>query len=620
MTNHSQTLEAASNSTARKYEGLLKEVQENRDSFTHEKQDLERRLRAAEAQGSTWREETNEVRGELSSLERRSKHDLSGLDAKHETLKRTLESVQREREEKSRALETTQQKLAERDIVAAGLESEVMRLEAQVDDADTLALIKRELSDQVAHITKLEATNTSQFIELKQLRRQQKSIEVVQEEKRMLEGKIRLMNDLRKELSEAQLQRQILEDERTSWTSYLEDLGRQDGDIKFDNPQELAQAFMQACTEKAFLTNRIGELSTEATTSGQKCKELEDRIASLQDEAAQAKTQAAPDGADARTRARLERQRTLANKEIEYLRAQVKAFEAEEAEFAPERHDEARASQMQDFEKLVNGYRDEVDALRAELEKPAVNLDTASAGSKRPREGDDDDERVGEMTRKLRAQQDTISQMTTAESILRKEVEAQKSQLSSLHAKSRTRVLELRSNPTADAEALKMSTLKALRLENTALLAQLEGRDDVDTVPVAALDRLREEVVAQKGEVAFRDKRIQRLRETFVSKTNEFREAIASMLGWKVDFLPNGRVRVSSIFNPPTADDPDGNSIMFDGEAGTMKCSGGSRSAFADELRENIEFWVEGRGEIPCFLAACSLEFYDKSTRATKPS
>ena len=178
----------------------------------------------------------------------------------------------------------------------------------------------------------------------------------------MLEGKIRLMNDLRKELSEAQLQRQILEGERTSWTSYLEDLAGQDGDVKFDSPQELAQAFMQERTEKALMTNRLGELSSEVTTSRQKCKELEDRITSLQEEAARTKTQAAFDGPEARSRARLERQRTLANKEIEYLRAQVKAFEAEEIEFAPERHDEVRANQMQDFERLVNGYRNEVEA------------------------------------------------------------------------------------------------------------------------------------------------------------------------------------------------------------------------------------------------------------------
>jgi len=25
-----------------------------------------------------------------------------------------------------------------------------------------------------------------------------------------------------------------------------------------------------------------------------------------------------------------------------------------------------------------------------------------------------------------------------------------------------------------------------------------------------------------------------------------------------------------------------------------------------------IEFWVDGKGQVPCFLAAMTLEFYDK--------
>jgi len=54
------------------------------------------------------------------------------------------------------------------------------------------------------------------------------------------------------------------------------------------------------------------------------------------------------------------------------------------------------------------------------------------------------------------------------------------------------------------------------------------------------------------------------------------------------------------------------NSIVFDGEQGTMKVSGGPKSKFASEIRDKIEFWVEGRKEIPCFLAACTLEFWEK--------
>ena len=51
---------------------------------------------------------------------------------------------------------------------------------------------------------------------------------------------------------------------------------------------------------------------------------------------------------------------------------------------------------------------------------------------------------------------------------------------------------------------------------------------------------------------------------------------------------------------------------MFDGENGTMKVSGGEQSVFAGEIRDQIVYWVEGRKEIPCFLAALTLEFWER--------
>lgn len=58
--------------------------------------------------------------------------------------------------------------------------------------------------------------------------------------------------------------------------------------------------------------------------------------------------------------------------------------------------------------------------------------------------------------------------------------------------------------------------------------------------------------------------------------------------------MPNGRVRATSILYPKSFHDGEEveNSIEFDGEKGTMKVSGGPRSAFASEIRPQIEFWV----------------------------
>jgi mitotic spindle assembly checkpoint protein MAD1 len=49
-----------------------------------------------------------------------------------------------------------------------------------------------------------------------------------------------------------------------------------------------------------------------------------------------------------------------------------------------------------------------------------------------------------------------------------------------------------------------------------------------------------------------------------------------------------------------------------------MKISGGPNSLFAMEIKPLIKFWVEERKDIPCFLAAMTLDFYDKTTRAAR--
>jgi hypothetical protein len=76
-----------------------------------------------------------------------------------------------------------------------------------------------ELSDQVAHIKKLETLTREQNTELEQYRKQHKAIEVVEEEKRLLQAKLRTMDDLERQLREAELRKQVLEEERHSWTS-----------------------------------------------------------------------------------------------------------------------------------------------------------------------------------------------------------------------------------------------------------------------------------------------------------------------------------------------------------------------------------------------------------------
>ncbi|KAI4732065.1 mitotic spindle assembly checkpoint protein-like protein MAD1 [Aureobasidium sp. EXF-10728] len=622
-----QAADTAQQQSAKKLQQLMRELSDIENRHTNDKIQLERKIRSLQDDNQSLREDLEDAESRLSSSEREHKHGLDDLEARHSALQASYEEAQRDLESKVSTLQSTQHRLSQRESENGNLENEILRLKAHTGDSDTLAIIKRELSEQVAHIKRLESTNRDQSSELKQLRKTHKSVEIVQEEKRALEQKLRAMEDLRKELAEAQLQKQILEDEKRSWTSYLESEAAGREELAFESPEDMAKAFVNERMERITLIERLGAIQPEITVRDANIKTLEDEKVQLRAEIEKLKeagnTSITAVPVDAKARARLERQKNLAIKEVEYLRAQMKAFEAEENEFSPETSNQEENKRTQELETLIDQYRSEVETLSAEMKRLESSTPAAPTQSLKRPHPEESDERLGELRRKTRTLQDDLTALQTRYSTIETELKAKTSQLNALRESSRTRVLELRDNPTAQAEAIKMTTLRTLKEENAALLEQLEGRPNGATkvVPISTLDHARLQMSELEATIAQRDKKQQRLKTIWSAKFLEFAEAVAATLGWKVVFQPNGRFKVTSILYP-TSINKDGeeeeNSILFDGEKGTMKVSGGTESVFANEIRPLIEFWVDGRKEIPCFLAACTLEFYDKTTRAAE--
>ena len=622
-----QASEAAKNAAVKKADTMTRDWQEMQDRAANERTTLEKKIRGLQDDNRGLREELEDAQAELSSQDRQSKHAFSELEQKHEALQASVEGMQVDLESRVSALQSTQQKLVQKEAEVGNLENEVLRLKAQTGDSDTLAVIKKELSEQVAYIKKLEVTNREHVAELKQFRKTQKSIDVVEEEKRALEGRVRMMDDLRRELSEAQLQKRILEDEKKGWTSYLETEAADDQEVRFETPEQMAKAFLQERLERLSMVDKLGSMQPEMSVKDEEIQRLRDERAKLQAEVEKSKnsgTATAPTATsgDSRARARLERQKNLVTKEVEYLRAQMKTFEAEEAEFNPDQINEEQLNRIHELEDMVQQYRTEVEALQAELSNVELQPVPVSP-KKRAREEDEEaDERLGEMKRKLRTLQADIEKVQSRNQVLEAELRASASQIKSLKETSRTRILELRNNPTAEVEAIKMSTLKTLREENAALLTQLEGKSPpTKVVPISTLENMCLQLAEAQTAIAQTEKKTLRLKQIWGSKALEFREAVCSILGWKLDFMPNGRVKVTSTLYPSTLDESgeeEENSIVFDGENGTMKVSGGPKSRFAGEIQGQIDFWVEGQKSIPCFMAACTLEFHDRTTKAAR--
>ncbi|KAK4098332.1 MAD-domain-containing protein [Parathielavia hyrcaniae] len=614
-----QAAEAEKTKARRQVEALQHELDELRAEGEAQKRALEVKARDALQEAGLLQEQLDELSSAKDEAARMAEREAIDLRAKLASSQRAVHELEEESRAREELLGKAQSQLTERDETIGRLEADVLRLKAQTGDADAIAVIRRELSDQVTHIRNLEAKNREQVTELKHLRQMHKAVEVVEEEKRSLHRRVEAAEMIQNELNEERRQRQRLEDERRSWAAYLKSEGGADGQSEFDSPEAVARALAAERLHSASLVEKLGELQPEIADRDNIIRTLEHDKARLLEQIEKLRATGGSGAGGDKAQARLERQRALAVKEVEYLRAQIKTFDMEDMTVQPESVDQQKVKRIQELEDLVDQYKAEVSTLHADLatlESASANPALPVSGKKRQREDDEaevENEQLGQLARKNRKLQAELSDLQTAHLLLQKEHEVSASQLASAQAQLQTRILSLRSNPTSDHEATKAATLAALKLENAELLAHMQQRQHptlFKTVPASQLAVARREVAEARAETASAHKSARRLKEVWAAKSAEFKEAVFSTLGWTVSFLPGGKMRVESVYYPSRTDEHE-NSIVFDGERGTMKVGGGPRSAFARKISDNIKFWVRERGCVPGFLAQLTIEFFE---------
>ncbi|RGP75772.1 mitotic spindle assembly checkpoint mad1 [Fusarium sporotrichioides] len=614
-----QAAEAEREKAVEQAEALRKELEQIKESVEDDKKKLERKARDAEDEARLLQDQLEDLSAAKDEAARIADRKATDMEMQIAAAQKTVKELEQESEQRENALQQTQAQLAERDGQIANLEADVLRLKAQSGDAETMEIIRQELTEQVQHIRKLESTNRDQLSELKHLRSLSKAVEVVEEEKRTLQRRLESAEVIEAELAEARIQRQRLEDERLAWSAYLQNAAETD-ESEFDSPEAVARALVEERLNNASFVEKVGQLQAEMASAQNTIQSLNDEKAQLKSEVEKSKSVASATNTD-KARMRLERQRVMAVKEVEYLRAQLKTFDTEDETLQPEQFDQARAQRVQELEDLVDQYKKEVQTLHAELsslEPSSTGAPQPVTGSKRSRTEDDStQEQLGQLTRKKRKLEEELTKAQNKISLLEKDLSTSREQLKAAKQSTQTRVLSLKSNPTSDFEAIKRSTLKALKKENEELLATLRGKSSSPMIPTSVLAAMEREITAAKAETASAEKRTRRLKEVWGSKSQEFKEAIFSTLGWTVTFIPNGKMRVESTFYPSQTDEHE-NSIVFDGERGTMKVGGGPRSDFARRISDQIGFWVREKGCIPGFLAALTLEFYEEHSRAAK--
>ncbi|KAG9305195.1 hypothetical protein G9A89_010703 [Geosiphon pyriformis] len=199
------------------------------------------------------------------------------------------------------------------------------------------------------------------------------------------------------------------------------------------------------------------------------------------------------------------------------------------------------------------------------------------------------------------------------------------------------RVLQHKENPESQLFTVRQATLDALRMENRQLIEILKhgvslvpkdrendenladnGSNTVsekrldDIIPKQSFLNLETENKRLQELIAEKDERTARLKEAFKSKAQEFREAVHNLLGYRVDFLENSRVRLTSIYS-----EQEDHSFLFTSDEenfGKMRLSGGGNTEYINSISNLIQFWLNDRDSIPGFMSSLTLELFEKTT------
>ena len=238
----------------------------------------------------------------------------------------------------------------------------------------------------------LESTSRKQVTELERLRFLAAKAGINVEKIHTLETQLSLMEDLRKRSAEMEIEIALLRKEKSAWNTFLES---NDGNHR---PEEISRDLHRERTAHKLAQERIQLQDLELQELRTRVRTLESTSDSLESQI-QFKHEAM--GKLERRLERVDRQRNLAQREVQFLKEQLKTYDSEETMFfngAGGVIDAQKQARIEGLEKLLEEYKSEIDRLN----KQGPLLDITNDNGKRKRQENPEDE---ECKRKVRVLQ-----------------------------------------------------------------------------------------------------------------------------------------------------------------------------------------------------------------------
>ncbi|KAK6465184.1 spindle assembly checkpoint component Mad1 [Scheffersomyces coipomensis] len=320
---------------------------------------------------------------------------------------------------------------------------------------------------------------------------------------------------------------------------------------------------------------------------------------------------------------KLERERLLNVKEIEFLRNSLKRLDemnrkklSNEEQKVPTK---ATDEYLTKLELLVDEYKTELEQLR----KNQSN----SIGNKRPRNNDNTEEvsipiNFSSQLSKLEKENfDLSTKIKDLESSNFKLQQFNQNLQTKKEKQNQLQILQLRSNLIAQDQVVKKQTLDALRNENNDLINNyVKNLPSDSVVPKSIFERQEHDKSILEDKISQLTRRNERLKDVYAKKSKDILSTISKYFGYGIEFLPNpinpndlsSRIKlVSKFLNNPV--NIASNYLIIDVETKNLKAYGDyDFKLLCEELSSS---WVKEREQIPCFLSALNLSLYEFSKK-----
>lgn len=625
-------VEQSRDATIIKYERLLSskneelaQLQNNFDFIYNGRKLLENSLNSAKLNASKSTESNTKNLAALRDENKKIKLKFQQLEKlyqstveKYEHLRADLNCELTSNDQYRERVQELQKEKAAQEAINTELLDQLQLHSSNIDSS------KNEIDSLTAHVSFLQRTNNELQLKLDKFIQHKTGNEILKQKNASLISQIKVLEAYKEKCSRLEQENASLHLKfKTYFAAVAESIDVPKDTDEFTAVLNFAQDFSTLQSKLLVTRDKLNESQLRVTELENLAVQSTNKIDQL---SLQLDVSVAQNAEKDLKIASLSKTATLNQREIEFLRKSLEGFDkmVSDKNLPNAQKDTAATTStgsemyLDNLEKLVDDYKQEIDNLRKQLSKSNVSLEQAP--TKRPRLLDSSETRVKDHSA-LRAEN---LELSIEVKTLKTQVETLKQSIEdrnkfSLKNGSVGSVLELRGNPFAADQAIKQETLNVLRAENADLIARFIEKSTVEEVPRSVYARQEHDKDVLQDKVDILVKKMDRLKTVYADRSKDIISIISKFFGYAIEFIPNpihpndlcSKLKLVSKYLKQAKTDGEPPYLILDVRKRAMKAHGNYE--FKKLCEDLVEKWVNEKYQIPCFLSALNLEIYSES-------